>query len=141
MWPIVYSDMTLFVVVVVVKLSLFFVVVIVKLSLFVVVVVVKLSLFVVVVVKLSLCGVVLCCVQESSPDFLLHSAHTNRFVRALHYRYRFTKLGSPEASQGQWWSRERIGQYLPIVSTHQLRPVIESQDWRWYSEGEGREGG
>ena len=120
MWPIVYSDVTLFVVVVVV----------VKLSLFVVVV----------VVKLSLCGVVVCCVQESSPDFLLHSAHTNRFVRALHYRYRFTKLGSPEASQGQWWSREWIGQYLPIVSIHQLRPVIESQGWQWYSEGEGREG-
>ena len=65
-------------------------------------------------------------------------AHTHtrvcRFVRALHYRYAYTKLGSSEASQGHWWKRSLIGQYLPIVSSRELKPVIEAQGWKWYTK-------
>lgn len=58
----------------------------------------------------------------------------SRYVRALHYRYQFTELGSKEAAQGQWWSRKLIGQlYMPIVSAAQLRPTIEAQGWQWYT--------
>ena len=65
-----------------------------------------------------------------------HTHHTRvcRFVRALHYRYEYTKLGSPEASQGHWWKRSLIGQYLPIVSSRELKPVIETQGWKWYTK-------
>ena len=63
---------------------------------------------------------------------------SGRYVRALHYRYKFTKLGSEEAGRGQWWSRELIGQpYMPIVSAAQLRPTIEAQGWHWYSPEHG----
>lgn len=57
-----------------------------------------------------------------------------RFVRALHYRYEYTKLGSKEAASGQWWTRRLIGEYLPIVSEANLRKVIENQGWKWYQE-------
>ncbi|MFB6228456.1 MAG: lipase maturation factor family protein [Halobacteriales archaeon] len=41
-------------------------------------------------------------------------------VRILRYRYRFT---SPEerAETGQWWHRERVGMYVPPVTTNDLR--------------------
>lgn len=63
-----------------------------------------------------------------------HCCVSCRFVRALHYRYQYTKLGSPEAERGHWWKRSLIGQYLPIVSSRQLRPVVESQGWKWYTK-------
>ena len=56
----------------------------------------------------------------------------SRIVRALHYRYRYTKIGSKAASRGQWWQRELIGEYFPPVSEAQLRPILEGQGWRWY---------
>ena len=57
-----------------------------------------------------------------------------RYVRALHYDYQYTAVGSEEASQGQWWTRElRDRLYMPIVSEEHLRPVVEGQGWKWYS--------
>jgi hypothetical protein len=58
---------------------------------------------------------------------------TCRIVRALHYRYQYTKIGSEEAKQGQWWRRELLGEYFPPVSEVQLRPILEGQGWRWYN--------
>jgi lipase maturation factor len=37
-----------------------------------------------------------------------------RHVRAVLYRYRFAPLGNP---QGAWWTRERLGLWLPSLST------------------------
>ena len=54
-------------------------------------------------------------------------------MRALHYQYQYTEVGSEAAAKGEWWSRKLIGQlYMPIVSAEQLRPVIEAQGWKWY---------
>lgn len=72
--------------------------------------------------------------QSTSISRCEHCCVSCRFVRALHYRYQYTKLGSPEAERGHWWKRSLIGQYLPIVSSRQLRPVVESQGWKWYTK-------
>jgi len=49
-----------------------------------------------------------------------------RFIRALHYRYRFT---SPEerSRSGRWWERELVGTYFPAVSLSDptLRSLLE----------------
>jgi hypothetical protein len=37
-----------------------------------------------------------------------------RYVRALIYRYRFTSAGERAAS-GEWWWRERVGEFMPPV--------------------------
>ena len=58
----------------------------------------------------------------------------SRYVRALHYKYEYTKVGSEESGRGQWWQRTLIGQYLPIVSSRELRHTVEVQGWKWYSE-------
>ena len=63
----------------------------------------------------------------------LTQTHLDRFVRARHYRYWYTKLGSKEAGKGQWWRRKLIGDYLPAVSAHQLRATLQSQGWTWYN--------
>lgn len=57
-----------------------------------------------------------------------------KYIRASLYRYEFTKIGSPEAKAGKWWKRRKIGEYIPIVSEQNLRPVIEQQGWMWYNK-------
>ncbi|KAH9495664.1 Lipase maturation factor 1 [Bulinus truncatus] len=52
-----------------------------------------------------------------------------RFVKADHYRYIFAKIGSPEASEGHWWKRKKIGSYLPIVSLDSLGPMMDRMGW------------
>lgn len=42
-------------------------------------------------------------------------AHPPRFVRALHFRYRFTTPEERRAT-GDWWHRELLGVYLPPVA-------------------------
>ena len=59
---------------------------------------------------------------------------SHRYIRASLYRYEFTKIGSPEAKTGKWWKRRKIGEYIPIVSEQNLRPVIEQQGWVWYNK-------
>jgi len=53
----------------------------------------------------------------------------NRFIRARHYLYHYTTPGSKEAINGQWWRRELIGDYLPIVTLHSLYPILKEQGW------------
>jgi hypothetical protein len=57
-----------------------------------------------------------------------------RYVRADRYRYRFTRLGD---ASGAWWSRTRVGPYLPPLSlTHPgLREFIEAHGWSWDEAG------
>ncbi|XP_033630270.1 lipase maturation factor 1-like [Asterias rubens] len=52
-----------------------------------------------------------------------------RFVRAQHYRYQYTEIGSKQAQEGAWWKRRLIGSYLPEVSLESLESYIKSQSW------------
>src|SRR5262249_16206335 len=51
-----------------------------------------------------------------------------RFIRATLYRYRFAPPGDPG---GAWWTRERLGTWLPPLSTEdlRLRRFLRSYDW------------
>ncbi len=51
-----------------------------------------------------------------------------RHIRAVLYRYQFAKPGNP---QGLWWIRERIGLWLPVLSTknQQLVRFLKSKEW------------
>jgi hypothetical protein len=51
-----------------------------------------------------------------------------RFIRATLYRYRFAPRGDPG---GAWWTRERLGTWLPPLSTEdlRLRRFLRSYDW------------
>jgi Lipase maturation factor len=51
-----------------------------------------------------------------------------RFIRATLYRYRFARSDDPG---GAWWTRERIGTWLPPLSTEdlRLRRFLRSYDW------------
>jgi hypothetical protein len=51
-----------------------------------------------------------------------------RYVRAVLYRYRFAPPGNPE---GRWWDRERLGLWLPPLSTDdpQFRQFLAAYGW------------
>jgi len=51
-----------------------------------------------------------------------------RYIRAVLYRYRFAKPGNP---QGLYWTRERIGDWIPILATDNphLIAFLKSQGW------------
>ncbi|XP_022239177.1 lipase maturation factor 1-like [Limulus polyphemus] len=53
-----------------------------------------------------------------------------RFVRAEHYRYSYTKLGSRDSQRGHWWKRRYIGNYLPPVSLKTLSSVMKRFGWK-----------
>ncbi|KAK7498343.1 hypothetical protein BaRGS_00010297 [Batillaria attramentaria] len=53
-----------------------------------------------------------------------------RFIRAEHYRYHYTKIGSSEAAKGAWWRRKYIGNYLPPISLESARPILKQMGWR-----------
>lgn len=48
-----------------------------------------------------------------------------RYVRALVYRYKFASLANED---GQWWTRERVGNWLPPMSlyTPEIRRFLEA---------------
>jgi hypothetical protein len=53
-----------------------------------------------------------------------------KWVRAEHYRYVFTQIGSNStASTKAWWKRKHIGSYLPPVSLRSLRDYINEMGW------------
>lgn len=52
-----------------------------------------------------------------------------KFVRAQHYLYKYTKIGSEEAKKGQWWTRQLRGSYLPAVSLESLYDYMTQQSW------------
>ena len=51
-----------------------------------------------------------------------------RYIRAVLYRYAFAKPGNP---QGFWWTREKIGNWLPPLSADDPRLVefLKSEGW------------
>ncbi|KAK7110005.1 lipase maturation factor 1-like [Littorina saxatilis] len=53
-----------------------------------------------------------------------------KFIRAEHYRYRFTKIGSKEAKEGAWWRRKYVGNYMPPVSLESVRPIVQQMGWK-----------
>ncbi|KAK2145906.1 hypothetical protein LSH36_648g01070 [Paralvinella palmiformis] len=52
-----------------------------------------------------------------------------RYVRAEHFRYIFTKIGSKPAKSGAWWKRTKIGNYLPAVSLESLKDYMKANQW------------
>ncbi|KAG1701400.1 Lipase maturation factor 1 [Nymphon striatum] len=53
-----------------------------------------------------------------------------RYVRAEHYKYTFTKVGSKSAADGKWWKRKRIGSYFPPVSLSDLKNIFTNFNWK-----------
>lgn len=51
-----------------------------------------------------------------------------RYIRAVLYRYKFARPGNP---QGLWWTREPLGEWLPVLSVNnpQLVKFLEGQGW------------
>ena len=51
-----------------------------------------------------------------------------RFIRAVLYRYKLAKPGNP---QGLWWTREQIGDWIPVLSVNdpQLIKFVEYEGW------------
>nr|XP_039274216.1 lipase maturation factor 1-like [Styela clava] len=50
-----------------------------------------------------------------------------KFIRAEHYKYQFTKIGSNAARDGKWWRRKKIGSYLPPVNMKMLEAYLKSR--------------
>ncbi|XP_023236745.1 lipase maturation factor 1-like [Centruroides sculpturatus] len=53
-----------------------------------------------------------------------------KFIRAEHYHYTYTKIGSEEAKNGHWWKRKHVANYLPPVSLGTLSPVVKRFGWK-----------
>jgi len=53
-----------------------------------------------------------------------------KFVRAMHYKYTFTSLGSKKARQNNWWKRKLIGEYVPQVNLEMLSGVYKQFGWK-----------
>jgi hypothetical protein len=51
-----------------------------------------------------------------------------RFIRAVLYRYRFEKPGN---ANGNWWKKERIRLWLPVMSANNLQLILflKSRGW------------
>lgn len=51
-----------------------------------------------------------------------------RYIRAELYRYRFTPPGK---NDGTWWTRERVGEWLPPLSVDhaQFRQILQAEGW------------
>jgi hypothetical protein len=51
-----------------------------------------------------------------------------RFIRATLYVYRFAKPGNP---QGLWWTRERLDDWMPVLSVNDQRLIkfLQGQGW------------
>ncbi|HEY8903734.1 MAG TPA: lipase maturation factor family protein [Chthoniobacterales bacterium] len=54
--------------------------------------------------------------------------HPPRYIRAVLYRYAFTKPGNP---QGQWWTRKKLGLWLPPLSADDMNftSLLQSAGW------------
>merc|ERR1719296_119574 len=51
------------------------------------------------------------------------------FVRAKHFKYTFTELGSKAAQEGKWWNRKLIGDYVPPVNLETLKEIYKQFGW------------
>ena len=64
-----------------------------------------------------------------------HGQKPPKFVRALHFDYKFTKLGDTSAKAGKWWTRKaKKGEYLPPVAKEILEDAYKKFGWRWKKE-------
>ncbi|KAM5131323.1 lipase maturation factor 1 [Callospermophilus lateralis] len=52
-----------------------------------------------------------------------------RWIRAEHWRYKFSLPGGKHAAEGKWWVRRRLGPYFPAVSLEDLEGYFREQDW------------
>lgn len=50
-----------------------------------------------------------------------------KYIRAEHFRYTYTKIGSRAALAGKWWNRKRIGTYLQPVNLKMLMGYLTSR--------------
>ena len=55
-------------------------------------------------------------------------------IRARHYKYTFTKAGSKASSQGYWWKRKLIGEYVPPLDLEMLSEVYQQFGWKTLKE-------
>nr|XP_022337008.1 lipase maturation factor 1-like [Crassostrea virginica] len=60
-----------------------------------------------------------------------HDKDPPKYIRVEHYRYVFTKLGSKNARQGQWWKRKHIGNYLPPISLESVKDFMKNMDYEY----------
>jgi len=51
-------------------------------------------------------------------------------IRARHFTYKYTKLGGRRSSQGQWWTRKLLGEYIPVVDLEMLAGVYQQFGWQ-----------
>lgn len=51
-----------------------------------------------------------------------------RYIRVLHYRYKYAPPGNPE---GAWWTRERVEDWLPPLSLQSKELPTMLQELRW----------
>jgi hypothetical protein len=51
-----------------------------------------------------------------------------RYIRAVLYRYRFAVPGNP---QGLYWTRERIGEWIPAISVHNTQLINFLHYYGW----------
>ena len=52
------------------------------------------------------------------------------FIKMDHYKYQYSKWGSKEAKNGAWWTRTKIGSYLPPVNMDSLKPTLRQMGWK-----------
>ena len=52
-----------------------------------------------------------------------------KFIRANHYSYQFTRLGSEEAAAGDWWKRTYLKEYFPPVRLEDLTAAYKQMGW------------
>ncbi|KAI6646711.1 Lipase maturation factor 1 [Oopsacas minuta] len=51
------------------------------------------------------------------------------YIRAKHYSYEFTQLGSSEAAEGHWWKRKFLRDYFPPVRLQDLAEAYKQMGW------------
>uniref|UniRef100_A0A8C5ZUG3 Lipase maturation factor n=1 Tax=Marmota marmota marmota TaxID=9994 RepID=A0A8C5ZUG3_MARMA len=51
-----------------------------------------------------------------------------RWIRAEHWRYKFSLPGGKHAAEGKWWVRRRLGPYFPAVRLEDLEGYFREQD-------------
>ena len=49
---------------------------------------------------------------------------------AFSFQYKYTKLGGRRSSQGQWWTRKLLGEYIPVVDLEMLAGVYQQFGWQ-----------
>ncbi|KAG8506362.1 Lipase maturation factor 1, partial [Galemys pyrenaicus] len=52
-----------------------------------------------------------------------------RWVRAEHFRYKFSRPGGRHAAEGRWWVRRRLGPYFPPLRLQDLEGYFASRGW------------